>query len=281
MPTPKDVVVYLEADAGQEFAPVLETCAGLVRDWQAHLNVAFVPQSIAHSPHVGFARGGAISEVVTRIDARNAAALETLRAVLDRLSARDGLSFELRDCTGEIGEALMLHARHSSLAILVSDRSAERRASALSLSEDVIFASGRPTLLLPKQWPARAPGKTVVLGWNGSREAARAIADAMPFLRTADAVHLVVIPEPKIMRLLGQEPGADISHHLARNGVAVTLHRLEAEHAGAALLDHAGALGADLIVMGAYGQPRVSEFVFGSATRTILNRVELPILFSR
>ncbi|MEO9340417.1 universal stress protein [Mesorhizobium sp. SB112] len=281
MSTPKDIVTYLEADAVDAFEAALTTCTALAAAWQTHLNIAFVPQNIGYLRHAGFVRGGAIADMDASVAERNAAALDRLRGLLKHLRTQYDFSVEVRDCVDESGEPLMLHARHSSLAVLVSDRSVERPTSALSLSEDVIFASGRPTLLLPKQWSGELLSRKVVLGWNGSREAARAIADAMPFLQAASAVHLVVVPEPKIMRLLGQEPGADISHHLARNGVAVTLHRLEAEDAGAALLDHASTVGANMIVMGAYGQSRVSEFVFGSATCTILDQVERPILFSR
>ncbi|OJT99919.1 MAG: hypothetical protein BGN83_03410 [Rhizobium sp. 63-7] len=78
----------------------------------------------------------------------------------------------------------------------------------------------------------------------------------MPLIVRAEAVHVVVIPEPKISQLLGQDPGADISRHLARYGVSVTLDRLEGQDAGQTLLTHANKIGADLLVMGAYGQPK-------------------------
>ncbi|ANH08798.1 hypothetical protein shn_32250 (plasmid) [Shinella sp. HZN7] len=83
------------------------------------------------------------------------------------------------------------------------------------------------------------------------------------------------------MHLLGQEPGADIALHLARHGVPVTLDRLEGGDAGRLMVNRAREIGAELIVMGAYGQPKVSEFVFGSATKTLLSSSETPILLSR
>src|SRR3546814_6646226 len=75
-------------------------------------------------------------------------------------------------------------------------------------------ASGRPSILLPPDWPAeRSIPRKIAVGWNASREAARAISDAMPFLTAADEVHVVVVPEPKISRLLGQDPGARSEAH--------------------------------------------------------------------
>ncbi len=174
-----------------------------------------------------------------------------------------------------------VHARHTSLSVLGLGQHPEHRAGIIDLSQDVIFASGRPSLLLPDGWSLNRLPEKIVIGWNASREAARAIADAMPFLSRAKAVHLMVVPEPKISHLLGQEPGADISLHLARHGVPVTLDRFEGGDAGQLMMTRAREIGAELIVMGAYGQPRVSELVFGSATKTMLSGSETPIFLSR
>jgi nucleotide-binding universal stress UspA family protein len=103
----------------------------------------------------------------------------------------------------------------------------------------------------------------------------------MPFLAAAQAVHVVVVPEPKVVRLLGADPGADITRHLARHGAPATLEQLEGPDAGRLLLDKARDVGADMIVMGAYGQPKITEFVFGSATGTLLEAPALPVFLSR
>jgi nucleotide-binding universal stress UspA family protein len=97
----------------------------------------------------------------------------------------------------------------------------------------------------------------------------------------ADEVHVVVVPEAKISRLLGEDPGTDISRHLARYGVSVTLDSLKGNDAGALILSKAAEIDADLIVMGAFGQSKITEFVFGSATGTLLRNATIPILLSR
>jgi nucleotide-binding universal stress UspA family protein len=204
-----------------------------------------------------------------------------VRSLIQDIEAKFEVDCEPRICDGERGETLMLHARHAALTVLGAGRQPERQVSMLTLSEDVIFASGRPSILLPSAWPADKLPQKIVVGWNASREAARALSDAMPLLRDASEVHVVVVEEPKIARLLGQEPGADISRHLARYGVPVILHRLAGDEAGRLLLSHAKAIGADLIVMGAYGQTKITEFVFGSATQTLLSNPEIPVLLSR
>lgn len=281
MQAPKDIVAYQDgADAGVQGAQI-RYGAALAARWNAHLAVAFVPEQPSLDRHAGFARGGAIESMLAAYRQRKQESVAAIRKLLDEAETQSGVAGELRICDGEIGEALMLHARHAGLAVLGSSRRPERQVSALTLSEDVIFASGTPSILVPPSWPADRPVRKVVVGWNASREAARAISDAMRFLVEADEVRVVVVPEPKISRLLGQDPGTDISRHLARYGVPVVLERLQGGHAGEIILAKAREIEADLIVTGAFGQPKITEFVFGSATQTLLGNPGIPILLSR
>lgn len=150
----------------------------------------------------------------------------------------------------------------------------------LGLSERMIFASGRPCLLVPTHWPSDRVPNRIVVGWNGGREATRAIADAMPFLIAAGAVHLVVAADARAQVLYGEVPGVDMAAHLARQGVPVLLEQCPGDDAGAVLLERCAAIDADLLVMGAMGRPRISEFVFGGATRTVLASARVPLLLS-
>ncbi|WP_374448965.1 universal stress protein [Stella sp.] len=272
-------MVFLEGDtdAGQRLA----FAAALAERWGAHLVATFVARDVALDRHAGFAIGDGLRGMLDHHRAveerERAAAAEAFARVADGRA----ITSEWRGSRNETGEALMLHARHADLAIVGPPRPDEMPTTVLGPSLDVIFASGRPTLLLPADWPpARLPGR-VLVGWNASREAARAVADALPFLVAAEAVHLAVVPEPKIAGLLGADPGTDIARHLARHGVPVTVDRLAGADVGQTLLDHAERVAADLLVMGASGQSRISEFLFGGATRTILARARRPILLSR
>lgn len=277
---PKDIVVFLDGDNVDEQRRRMGCAAALAERFRAHLIAVFVADRLELHPHAGFARGDGVSAMLREHGARVEAAKQAARHAFEEAGRHHGLSLEWRVSDGEFGEALMLHARHAAMAVLGPPRRPDRQQTVLGLSEDVIFASGRPSLLLPVNWSASI-GNRIVVGWNGSREATRAIADAMPFLAAAQAVHVVVVPERKVSRLLGAEPGMDMTRHLVRHGVPAVLEQLEGPDAGRMLLDRAGDLDADMIVMGAYGQPKISEFVFGSVTRALLEAIELPLFLSR
>ncbi|MBV8036876.1 universal stress protein [Roseateles sp.] len=151
------------------------------------------------------------------------------------------------------------------------------------LAQDVLLQSGRPLLALPYagEWTV-APATRVLVGWNASREAARAMQDAMPFLCKAASVEVVVFETPEDVDLEhGDVPGADIGLWLARHGVKVDVRYVATDvAAGEALLSHAANMGADLIVAGGYGHSRFREVVLGGVTRTLLHSSPVPVLLS-
>lgn len=276
---PKDLVVFLDPYSGH--SQRLAFAASLAKRWQAHLIATFVTQPLALHPHAAFAVGTGLSDMLADYQAGAVAALAQARTEFDHLVDRRSFTSEWRLSDNETGEALMLHARHASMAILGPPARQSTTTTVLGLSERMIFASGRPCLLVPSEWPADRIGSRIVVGWNGGREATRAIADAMPLLTAAETVHLVVVPDTRIHALYGEEPGADMAAHLARQGVSVVLEQRKGEDAGAILLDRCVSVGADMLVVGAMGRPRISEFVLGGATRTILDRIDVPVLLSR
>lgn len=277
--TPKDIVVFIEEEAGR--AQRLAFAAALAKRWGAHLIATFVADRLDLYPANSYAIGAGLEHMLQSYRERNAKAAAEARATFEALASEAQIASEWRYSEDEVGEALMLHARHASLAVVGPPQVHDPVPSTLGLSEDIIFASGRPSLLLPIGWPAHRIGKRIVIGWNGSREATRAIADAMPFLVAAEKVHLVVVREAKAASLLGADPGADITRHLARHGIEVVLEQCDGGDAGTVLLECARRLDAEMLVMGAYGHSKISEFVFGGATREVLRRAELPILLSR
>jgi nucleotide-binding universal stress UspA family protein len=140
---------------------------------------------------------------------------------------------------------------------------------------DLATAAGVPVLMLPAGVSAVA-GHTVLVGWNGRREAAGAVHDALPFLQAAREVVLCAVGER------GTADLDDAAAMLRRHQVPVRAERLEGadSHAGEILLAQAVAYRADLLVMGAYGHSRLREFVFGGATEHVLHHATLPVLFS-
>jgi nucleotide-binding universal stress UspA family protein len=276
--TPKDIVIFIEGSEGRDER--LAFAAALATLWKAHLIVTFVPPRITLNRHASFAVGSALTSVLEQHQKDVRQAYDDAKKSFDHLVRRGDFTGEWRAASDEVGEELMLHARHASLAVLGPPARATDADTTLSLSEDVIFASGRPSLMVPIDWPAHRIPQRIVIGWNAGREATRAIAGAMPLLVAAQDVRVVVVPDAKVEGLHGVDPGADISHHLARHGVPVELEQHEGTDAGAVLLDRCQALDADLLVMGAVGRSKISEFVFGGATRTVLGAAGLPIFLA-
>jgi nucleotide-binding universal stress UspA family protein len=120
----------------------------------------------------------------------------------------------------------------------------------------------------------------VLICWDGSRPAARAIADAIPFLTRASAIEVVVVTGERDKS--GELTGANMSRHLARHGVNVEIKQIAAGSSGvqSAILAHTKSSGADFLVMGGYGHSRLREFILGGVTRSILGAMPVPVLMS-
>jgi nucleotide-binding universal stress UspA family protein len=277
--TPKDIVVFVEEEAGRYNR--LQYAVAIAERWQAHLIVTFVTNRLDLCTQNGFARGDGIRAMLETYEEKKKIAESNTKAFLKKILKNRQVTIEWRLSEKETGEELMLHARHASLSIVGPPARPTGPATTLSLSEDILFASGRPVLMLPIDWPPERIPKRIVIGWNGKQEATRAINAAIPFLVEAESVHLTVVTDKKVRCLFGDDPGIDMSRHLARYGVPVILDQCPGENAGQVLLDQAKQLDADMLVMGAYSTPKISEYIFGSATRKVLSAAEFPILLSR
>lgn len=146
--------------------------------------------------------------------------------------------------------------------------------------ESVLFASGKPALVLPTIFETAPIGAVVMVAWKATRESARALSAALPLLRQAQRVHLVRWDEA------GGDPTAlhspDIELGLRRHGVQVVVHHevAPARELGELILSKAADLGADLLVMGCYGHGRAREWMLGGASRTVLRSMTLPVLMA-
>jgi nucleotide-binding universal stress UspA family protein len=141
---------------------------------------------------------------------------------------------------------------------------------------NVLAQSGRPALILPYAGRVDTVGRTVLVAWKETREAARAVSCALPLLSRAAQVHVVAHGEGV------DEALRSLERYLGAHGVRATLHAGGAEEPdmGNALLSRAADLSADLLVMGAYGHSRAREWILGGATRTILQTMTLPVLMA-
>lgn len=179
--------------------------------------------------------------------------------------------------SGRAGAAFGRTARTFDLTVV--GQSAPEDVSTDAVIEAALFDSGRPVVTVPYIQKTGLRLKHVLVCWDGSRAASRAIGDAMPFLSLAKAVELVTVQRAEQPSPL---EGIEMAEHLARYKVPVEVkHVVSAEiDAGNAILSHAADCGADFMVMGGYGHSRMREFMLGGVTRTILESMTLPILMS-
>ena len=150
-----------------------------------------------------------------------------------------------------------------------------------ALTEAAFMDSGRPALVIPREHAAMLPPRRALVAWDGSREAARATSDAIPLLRFAEQV-LVLVVDARDDGRLGDLPGSALTAHLVRHAVKAELRQVASGSASVAetLLGHAGELQADLLVMGGYGHSRLREMMLGGTTRSMLEHMTVPVLFS-
>jgi nucleotide-binding universal stress UspA family protein len=207
----------------------------------------------------------------------------TMRALFDDVVGRRALSAEWRTASGFPLDVTAVHARYADLTIMGQLDPDTGWASVIyPRPEDIALSSGRPVLVVPYIGTFSPVGQRVLVAWDASREATRAINDAMPLLLAASSVTVMIVDPKQSREEHGDIPGADIALHLARHGVETQVERTVSGGIGVgnALLSQASDLGADLLIMGAYAHSRVRELILGGVTRTVLESMTLPVLMA-
>jgi len=273
----KDIVVNLSVGARHDVAT--DFAVSMAGAFDAHLAaIAFAyepvaPGSLFHS---------VVAEVVQtqRAEAKKAAQAAIKR--FEEATRHNRLSAESRSFDASFAGAAELFgriARRFDVSI-VAEAGPDPVVPERLIFEAALFESGRPVLTIPYIHRAGFKLDRAMVCWDGSRSAARAVADALPFLARAKAIELFTVTgEPGKN---SEVAGADMAHHLARHGLNVEVERRAARDIDVtnAILSHAAESGADFIVMGGYGHSRLREVVLGGATRGILSSMTVPVLMS-
>lgn len=272
--------ILVHCDAAKNVAHRLGVAAELAQQHGAHL-VGFHARPPFQTP-VFFDGGFPMDDFFKSYEASVKADLATASAAFEKATKGRHLSTEWRVVDGYVDNELAVQARYADLLVLGQTDPESSLPTPADLPEATALTSGRPVLVVPHIGVTSAPGKTVLLCWNASREAARATSAALPFLKTAAKVIVLVIDAKSSPAGHGAEPGADAATWLARHGVKVTVQRDTAADAdvGATILSRAADHAADLIVMGLYGHSRMREMVLGGASRTLLGSMTVPVLMS-
>src|SRR5499427_895882 len=272
----KDLVVNLNLSADRD--PAAQFAVSIAATFEAHIAaIAFAYDPVV-MPTV--MNGLSVAWVDTQRIENRAAAQEAV----DRFEAaakREGLSAEHRIIEASLGKAANLFGRITrrfDLAV-VGQMDPERTLPDDLLIEAALFESGRPVVVVPYIQKEGLKLDRVLACWDGGRMAARAIADAMPFLERAKAVDILIVAEE---RKNDEITGANMTEHLARHGVTAQVKRIAKGDVavGDVILDYVADSGADLVVMGGYGHSRLREFILGGVTRGILGSMTVPVLMA-
>jgi nucleotide-binding universal stress UspA family protein len=276
----KTIVVHVDGSPQQDSR--MAAAARLAREHGAHL-VGCAATGISWTDYLLLTGSMAAPVPPADFDGLRETAVLHLRAFTDHAARLGIASVETRVVEDTADGALLLQARYADLVVLSRDVDPDPGIPprARRLPEHVALRGPRPVLVVPPGYADEPIASTVVAGWDGSTQALRALAAALPLLERAAGVRLVLVNPDHLSDVHGEQPGADMALYLARHGVKVDVV-LERTHAtaGAALMALARSAGAGLIVAGAYGHSRYREWVLGGVTRELLERTPVPLLLA-
>ena len=163
----------------------------------------------------------------------------------------------------DLGRVAAVHARYADVAVMTRPSEGAGVELREEIIEGVLFHSGRPALIAPPGWKGTTVGKRVLVAWDASREATRALSEADDLLENAEAVTVLTVDAKPKMFGHGDQPGANIAAHLSRRGLPADVRNVDSmgRSASLAILEEATALDADLVVMGGYAHSRLREAV--------------------
>jgi nucleotide-binding universal stress UspA family protein len=275
--TYKTIAVWLDP---RRSAPA-DAAIALAQGFGAHLTALSHVDSTRLPPYIRAHLGEEIAREQLRLAE---AAAEDAGRGFEAIARREGLaSVEVRRLSGDPVAGLATSARYADLVVIGQpdpdkvDSPEER-----DFPDRAILAAGRPTLMIPYAGSFPTIGSHAVVAWSATRESTRAVADALPLLKRAKRVTVIVGDARPGVDGHGAMPGADIALYLARQGVKVEVSQEQTAgiDVGSLLLSRISDIDADLLVMGAYGHSRLRELVLGGVTRTILREMTVPVLMS-
>lgn len=283
----KDLLVHL--DQTEDALLRLRLAADLAARHQSHLTALYVREwnrdqlDRRKSAELGLVSREALHRLDETIATSIEEVAERLRSTLAALARERGVNAELRCVDGVAATIVAQYARYADLCILGLDQPEGPASVEYTFCEQLLFVTGRPVLFVPHVESAAMLGRHVVVAWNSSRPAARALNDALPLIERADLTTIVMVnPTGFIDRHHGL-PGELLVEHLRRHGAAAKAIRIEdvpPERIADRLQEEAHALGADVIVAGAFGHPRLWEKLLGGVTHDLIARMRLPIFMS-
>jgi nucleotide-binding universal stress UspA family protein len=277
----KSVAVFLDETSegeniGRQAADLAERCGGHL------IGIRVLPNYFDEHPAAEFALGREAEDaVLAKQEAEEKEKTLAVRRCFGTIVARRPITSEMRIVGSlEDDEDLVANSRCCDLHVLgYPDLPG---LPARWPADRLLLKTGGPMLILPVRGKVPSVGRRTIVAWNASREARRAIRDAMPLLSVAESVTVLVIDPERQRRKFREAPGADLAHYLGLHGVHSEISELKTR--GSSVSDTILATmenrQADLVVIGAYSHARVAEKVFGGVTRTLLANARVPLFLS-
>jgi nucleotide-binding universal stress UspA family protein len=282
----KDLLVYVDQAEGADVR--LRLAADLASRHGSRLIALFVWEWNAaqleerNKAETGLVSAEGIDGLHRHIEASISGTAGRLRSTLETLARESGLTTEWRSVDGPAAIVVAQHARYADLCIS-GQKGADNNSLDYTFSEELLFVTGRPVLFIPSVPLGKTLGRHIAVAWNSSRPAARAVNDAMPLIERTERTTVLTV-NPEVFADHGGALSADqMAAHPRRHGASVDMIRLEhipARASAETLQAKAHDIGADLLVAGAFGHPRLWEKLLGGVTRDLLDGMNLPIFMS-
>jgi len=278
----KDLIVHLDGAAEDEIR--LGHAEALAGGRGAHVTGLFtnaLPEYLmASGMDPAFSSIAGVAQLQERLHEEGNAVGARLAERLAKIDAPAELR-KLEAGRGELPGLCASEARSADLFVATGGWPRETGFDWSDLVETVVFEAGRAVYLAPPGRKAGRAIRNVLVAWRDTRESARAIAEALPFLRAADATRIVTV-DPLREGEARAARAADVAAHLDRHGAKVEIAALDRNGGAiaAVLLDEARRMDADLVVMGAYGHSRFREWILGGVTRDMIAKSDRPLLLA-
>ena len=270
----KSILLHLTQDPRNEVRTETALNLALAHEAQVVALYTMLPPNLPT-----YVRGYIPQEILDRYTRESAEIAGQAKAEFAKLADATGVAYEWRQIEDLPHNVVAVHAHYSDLVVIAQSAAGDERAPGTDgLPDQLVLSSGRPVLMVPYAGRFAELGKRILVAWNGTREAARAVQDAMPLLRRADEVTVFGVNMPKGQHI----SGADIATHLARHEVRANVEYTVVHEIsiGDALLGTISDRSCDLLVMGGYGHSRMRELALGGVTRDILQHMTVPVLMS-
>jgi nucleotide-binding universal stress UspA family protein len=275
----KNLLVYL--DQGASNKERVNTAIAIAKVHEAQLTGVVVNALPASSilQKLGFGKGEALMEQ-QRVDA------EEIIEHFKQMTEQEGVQADTRiiECVeGRAAEKLARMARIFDLSIMRQANPDKPNSAFISeLSEEVMLSSGRPVFFIPYVGAHNIPCRRGLIAWDGSKSATRAVHDALPLLKMMEKVIILIVDADKIEHYAASQPGEELSRHLSIHGVNNEISRvLKAEvSTSTIILNELSDSGADILIMGGYGTPKLREVMLGGVTRTLFECMTVPVFMS-